>query len=153
MILFFLPQKSEYPIGVDRTFNLGRFFVTALVYKNLRIVRADNAGEHPLFIGPVFIHRDATFEAYNYFFAAVKSSLCSKKLIRSFDLRLGKDMYIGSDEEQALVNAIASHFPASNQFLCTKHLKWHTKIFANERCAPKRPSQHLQKHFWRERNG
>ena len=63
------------------------------------------------------------FEAYNYFFAAVKSILCSKKLIRSFDLRLGKDMYIGSDEEQALVNAIASNFPASNQFPCTKHLK------------------------------
>ena len=121
-LLFFLSQKSEYPIGVDRTFNLGRSFVTSLVYKNLRIVRADNAKEHPQFIGPVFIHRDPTFE-YNYFFALVKASLCSKKLIRSFDLRLGKDMYIGSDEEQALVNAIASHFPASNQFLCTKHLK------------------------------
>ena len=122
-LLLFLSQKSEYPIGVDRTFNLGRFFVTALVYKNLRIVRADNAKEHPLFIGPVFIHRDATFEAYNYFFATVKASLCPKKSIRSFDLRLGKDMYIGNDEEQALVNAIASSFPASNQFLCTKHLK------------------------------
>ena len=64
-LLFFLSQKSEYPIGAGRTFNLGRFFVTALVYKNLRIDRADNAEEHPLFIGPVFIHRDATFEGYN----------------------------------------------------------------------------------------
>ena len=32
---FFLLQKSSYPIGDDRTFNLGKFFVTALVYKNL----------------------------------------------------------------------------------------------------------------------
>ena len=32
-------------------------------------------------------------------------------------------MIIGSDEEKALVNAIATNFPASNHFLCTKHLK------------------------------
>ena len=32
-------------------------------------------------------------------------------------------MYIGSDDETALVNAIDSNFPASNRFLCTKHLK------------------------------
>ena len=31
---FFISQKSGYPIGVDRTFNLGQFFVTALVYKS-----------------------------------------------------------------------------------------------------------------------
>ena len=40
-----------------------------------------------------------------------------------FELRLGKDMLIGSDEEKALVNAIDSNFPASDRFLCTKHLK------------------------------
>ena len=119
-LMFFL---LEYPIGVDRTFNLGRFFVTAFVYKNLRVVRADNSEKHPLFIGPVFIHRDATFEAYNYFFAALKASLCPKSSNRSFELRLGKDMYIGSDDETASVNAIDSNCPTSNRFLCAKHLK------------------------------
>ena len=88
--IFFLSQKSEYPIGVDRTFNLGRFFVTALACKNVRLIRADEDGK-PLFIGPVFIHRDATFEAYNYFFSTIKESLYSKNYIGSFDLRLGKD--------------------------------------------------------------
>ena len=67
-LLFFLSRKSNYPIGVDRTFNLGKLFVTALVYKNLRVVRADKSDEHPLFVGPIFIHRDANFKAYNYFF-------------------------------------------------------------------------------------
>ena len=71
----------------------------------------------------VFIHRDATFEAYNYFFAAVKASLSSKSSLRSFEQRLGKDMYIGSHDETALVNAIDRNFPASNRFLCTKHVK------------------------------
>ena len=32
-------------------------------------------------------------------------------------------MVIWSDEEQALVNAIAINFPASEHFLCTNHLK------------------------------
>ena len=96
---FFLSQKSQHPVGVDRTFNLGRFFVTALVYKNLRVVRADDPAEHPLFIGPMLIHRDATFKAYYYFFSMVKASL--QHSIGSFDIRLGKDMLIGSDEEGA----------------------------------------------------
>ena len=33
-------------------------FVTALVYKNLRVVRTKNPNEHPIFVGPIFIHRD-----------------------------------------------------------------------------------------------
>ena len=78
-------QKRDYSIGVDRTFDLGHFFVTALVYKNLRVVREDNEEEHPLFAGPIFIHRDATFEAYNFFFATIKSSLCSKNSMNCFE--------------------------------------------------------------------
>ena len=85
------------------------------MYKNLRIV--------PCSFDLCLFTAMRRLKHITIFFAIVKASLCSKKLIRSFDLRLGKDMYIGSDEEQALVNAIASHFPASNQFLCTNHLK------------------------------
>ena len=125
---FFLSQKSGNAIGVNRTFNLGVFYVTALVYKNLRVVRKDNENEHPLCIG-VFIHRDAKFPAYNYFFVTIKSSLCSEYSVESFEIRLGKDMIIGSDEEQTLMNAIASHFPASEHFLCTKHLKDGTRAY------------------------
>ena len=77
-LMFFLSRKRDYPIGVDRTFNLGHFFVTALVYKNLRVVRKDNEDEHPLFVGPIFIHRDATFESYNFFFHYQKQSLLKK---------------------------------------------------------------------------
>ena len=38
-------------------------------------------------------------------------------------MRLGKYMHIGSDEELALTKAIDFNFPASNRFLCTKHLR------------------------------
>ena len=119
--------------------------MTELVSKNLRLVRADDADEHPLFIGPVLIHRDATFDAYNYFFSTVKASLYSKHSIGSFDLRLGKDMLIGSDEERALVNAIDSYFPGSNQLFCSKHLKdGDTQLHANEsRCVTEVSHEHL----------
>ena len=42
-------------LAFDKTFNLGKFYVTADVLKNVAVlVRETN--EHPLFIGPVFIH-------------------------------------------------------------------------------------------------
>ena len=71
----------------------------------------------------MFIHQDATFEAYNYLFSTLKASLRTRNTIESFELRLGNDNCIDSDEELALTNAIDSNFPASTRFLCTKHLK------------------------------
>ena len=77
----------------------------------------------------IFIHREVTFYEYNHFFSIIKSSLCSKHSVENFEIWLGKDMIIGSDEEKALVNAIATHLPASNHFLCTKHLKDRTAAY------------------------
>ena len=65
-LTFFLSQKSGNAIGVDRTLNLAHFYVTALVYKNLRVIRKEFA-EHPLCVGPIFIHREVTYE-YNHFY-------------------------------------------------------------------------------------
>ena len=118
---FFLSQKSGYPVGVDRTFNLGSFYVTALVYKNVRVVRPDDPSNHTITLGPIFLHRDANFEAYNYFFSAIKGALCES--VDAFELSLGNDIHIGSDEEKALTKAIDSNFPAARRFLCSKHLK------------------------------
>ena len=124
---FFLSQKSGFPVGVDRTFNLGPFFVTALVYKNLRVVRSDDPSNHPLTLGPVFLHRDANYAAYNYFFSAIKGAVCES--VDSFEINIGKDLLIGSDEEKALTKAIDSNFPASLRFLCSKHLKENTAAY------------------------
>ena len=51
----FLSLKTDLPIGVDRTFNLGTFFVTTLVYKNK---------DHPIFAGPMLLHKDASYQTY-----------------------------------------------------------------------------------------
>ena len=124
---FFLSQKSGFPVGVDRTFNLGPFYVTALIYKNLRVVRSDDPSNHPLTMGPLFLHKDVDFKAYNYFFSSVKGALCES--VHSFELSLGKDVLIGSDEEAALTKAIDSNFPASLRFLCSIHLKDNTNAY------------------------
>ena len=101
---------------------MGPYFVTAFVYKNRRITRSNN-NEHPLFLGPIFLHRDATFEAYHTFFSTVKASLCKKHNVQNIELSTSKEMVFGSDEEQALTSAIESVFPSSTRTLCTKHLK------------------------------
>ena len=82
-----------------------------------------------LCFGPVFIHRDSNYEAYNYFFSTIKASLCSSDIINKFELNLNCDILIGSDEEKALTKAIDSVFPSSIRFLCTKHLKDGTSAY------------------------
>ena len=51
----FLPRHGG-TVGVDRTFNLGHFFATTLVYKHPRVIKNDTK-DHPIFIGPLLLHR------------------------------------------------------------------------------------------------
>ena len=120
---YFISHQGNLVLGIDRTFNLGSFFVTAIVYKNQRVVRSNNPDEHPLFLGPIYLHRDATFEAYHTFFSSVKATLCQKYNIQAIEISVGKKLVFGSDEEQALTKSIESVFPSSLRTLCTKHLK------------------------------
>ena len=65
-LMYFISHQGNNVLGLDRTFNLGCFFVSS--FQNLRIVCVNNSCEHPLFLGPVFLHRDATFQAYFFSF-------------------------------------------------------------------------------------
>ena len=119
------------------TENQKKDYVTELVYNFSRVVHKDKENEHPSLHRPVFIHRDATFHASNYLSVTIKSSPCCEDSVKSLEIGFGKDMIIGSDEEQALVNAIASNFPASEHFLCTKHLKDGTRAYVQANVAQK----------------
>ena len=70
----FLKHTKSQPIGIDRTFNLGSFYVTLLVYKNQRIFRK-NSSEHPIFLGPVLLHKDATYKTYKTFLEHIATEL------------------------------------------------------------------------------
>ncbi|KAK3096736.1 hypothetical protein FSP39_002786 [Pinctada imbricata] len=108
-------------LGIDRTFNLGHYFVTTIVYKNKRVLKKET-GENPIFLGPLFLHRDTSHQTYRSFFAHISAEL-EVKLIDEIDIRLPSIMVLGSDEEKAITKAIETTFPEATRLLCTKHLK------------------------------
>ena len=51
---FCTSQDKASVLGIDVTFNLGRFYVTMCSYQNFKIV--NERGKHPIMIGPTVIH-------------------------------------------------------------------------------------------------
>ena len=97
----FVKYAKNQQIGIDRTFNLGRYYVTTLVYKNQRIIRKpskNNIEEHPIFMGPVMLHKDATFKTYKSFLEHI--AIETDNEVGAVELRLSED--IGTDDEKAL---------------------------------------------------
>lgn len=103
---------------MDRTFNLGHFFVTSLVYKSHRVLKKETK-DHPTFIGPLLLHKDASYRTYFSFFTYIATEL----KIDNIELRLPTDLSFGSDDEKALTKSIEDAFPSASRHLCTKHLK------------------------------
>ena len=141
---YFISHQNNLVLGVDRTFNLGSFYVPALCYKNQRVVRSDGPGQLPIFLGPIYLHRDCTFEAYHRFFSAIKSTLCHQQGVNSIEIRIPKNLVFGSDEEKALAKAIQSVFPSSTRTLCTKNLKDNVLVYMkNEALVPQKDRQKI----------
>jgi hypothetical protein len=61
------------------------FYVTAFVYKNHRVVKTDS-NDHPVFLGPVLLHKEASFEVYHDFLSHVNARLAST--IDHIDIRI-----------------------------------------------------------------
>ena len=101
------------PLGFDKTYNLGEVFVTASAYKQLAVLNTQT-DDHPIMLGPTFLHRSSTFEAYSPLFSILASSLS--------DINTSK-LVIGSDDEAALRKAIKFNFPSAKNMLCTRHLR------------------------------
>ena len=101
-------------LGIDRTFNLGELFVTVTVYKHLALSRK-RSGEHPIFIGPLFVHGGSTYEMYHHFLSTIQSVLPK-------DLP-SNNLVVGTDDEKALTSAVNNVFPECKQALCSLHLK------------------------------
>ena len=110
----FLKPDSDRILGIDRTFNLGPVYVTNFVYKNTKVISKET-GDHPIFVGPMFLHWEGSFLSYHTFLSHVKARL--HDTIQCIDLR------IGSDDESGLTKAIDDVFPTATRLLCTKHMK------------------------------
>ena len=108
---------------MDRTFNLGDVFATVFVYKNTSVYRQDSQ-DHPIFLGPIMLHGQSTFDEYQSFFAESAGRLAPADLAK---------MTLGSDDEKAVRNALDSAFPQSTKVLCTRHLKNNTNDYLREK--------------------
>jgi hypothetical protein len=84
------------------------------VYKNSKDVRKET-DDHPIFIGPMFLHWEGSFLTYNTFFAHIKARM--QESIERVQLR------IGSDDEGDLTKALDNVFPTAQRLLCTKHIQ------------------------------
>ena len=103
-------------LGVDKTFNLGQLHVTVTVFKNLAMLRR-STGQHPIFLGPMYIHGSSTNVDYSFFFDHLRSVLDAPS-----------PTLVGSDDEKA----IKSRLPSL--------AKWQTTLlsqtFVPELCRP-----------------
>ncbi|CAG2213397.1 unnamed protein product [Mytilus edulis] len=80
-------------VGIDKTFNLCDMHVTALCFKQTA-VNMESTSEHPIFLGPVFIHDNSDFECFTNFFNHLKVKL------RGIDT---SKLVFGTDEEVGLI--------------------------------------------------
>ena len=60
-------------LSVDRTFNLGAHFLTAITFKNNTVTFRNN-NSNPVFLSPYFLHKNAKQEVYNHFSALLIKS-------------------------------------------------------------------------------
>ena len=93
----FLKSDPDHILGIDRTFNLGAVYVASFVYKNIKVVNKETS-DHPIFVGPMFLHWDGSFLSCHTFMSHVRARL--SETIRHIDIR------IGSDDESGLTKAI-----------------------------------------------
>ena len=115
-------SHDDLIIGVDRTFNLSFFYATTIVFKSPKVKNSRN--NHPIFLGPIFLHKEATFDQYHYFFSHIKCAIQHEDFRKKdFEVNELPEVCFGSDQEKALTKAIESVFPESKKRHCYLHLK------------------------------
>ena len=104
--------KSQSVLGIYRTFNLGKVFVTVNSFKQTSLV--NEYGRHPIILGPMLLHGDCTSNIYAAFLHHIATVVGYDKLQKSI---------IGSDDEKAIRKAIRETIPQANNVLRTLHLR------------------------------
>ena len=112
----FCCKEGGSVLGLDKTYNIGEFYVTPTVYKDLSVLRRSILN-HPICFGPTFVHTSSTTKAYSFFMhdiADIADNLSDIEL---------SNLTVGSDEELAFKASIKRCFPGCTHVLCTRHLK------------------------------
>lgn len=91
--------KHASVIGIDRIFNLGSCYVTAMTFKNQGVIQRETKGK-PIMLGPMMLYYESDFEAYTTFLQHIRPKIGDQSVI------------LGRYEEKALTKAIHHVFPA-----------------------------------------
>ncbi len=127
-------------LAVDRTFNLGKFFLTTTVFKQTNLCRHEgDDNSHPVFLGPVLLHFDAKYPTYKNFFSTLEAALHNELE----GVQISGALMVGSDEEAALVKALEKSFPGAFLVHCTMHLKNNALRHLEEQGIPRKDRNEL----------
>ena len=86
-------------LSVDPTFELGNFYITPIGFLHPLFKNRDS-NTHPLFIGPMLIHKRLQFFPYHYFALQLISLIPNLRSVRAF----------GTDGERTLYDAFSICF-------------------------------------------
>ena len=88
-------RQKRCILGIDRTFNLGKCFVTVTTFKYVDVLR-NKTNEPPVFLGPCYLHWDGTVATYANFFHHLRLHLTDDV---EAGISIPVSMLIGSDDE------------------------------------------------------
>ena len=100
LVRFLTDSRQFSVLTADTTYNLGQFYVTPTTYRHLMLVNITSQ-KHPTMAGPILVHQRKDFASFSYF----------------------ANTMIGTDGDQALIEAFAHNFPFAKQLRCFIHMK------------------------------
>ena len=128
VVRFCTNQGPHCILGIDPTFNLGKFYVTITTFVYTHVVKKGTM-EAPTFFGPMFIHTEKNFESYHYFFST----------LLKMEPKLANIIAVGTDGEQAITKALRAVF--GERFIhlrCFIHMKDNIQRKLGEFLLPER---------------
>ena len=113
LVRFCTNEEKFSVMSIDPTFNLGKFFVTLTTYKHPMLILR-RSQQHPIFIGPTFIHMLQTTQSYYGFLTYLIGKKPALQNLKAY----------GSDGELPLINALLAAFGQETIALrCFLHMK------------------------------
>lgn len=116
MIRFGTNSECFSILNIDTTFDLGKFYVTIITYRNLSLCLKDEPEVHPVFIGPVLIHQKRDKLTYIH----LANSLKQYDIVNLY--KLDRIIAFITDDDAAIHEAFKAVFPDSDYMLCRNHL-------------------------------
>ena len=107
---FCTDNKNFSVLGVDTTFNIGKYYLTVTTYRNLMLETPE--GVEPVMIGPLLLHQRKTYESYFNLPSSMVQACPNIKNVRVF----------GTDGDANLYTCFHDCFLSARHLLCDIHM-------------------------------